>query len=84
MFGKGGIPEDAITWSVNSAEDDCSPVAILAATGLVPSRGEAKRKIAAGSLKVNGEKLTDSLTALPAGEYTLKYGKKGFVVLTVK
>ena len=56
----------------------------LAATGLVPSRGEAKRKIAAGSLKVNGEKLTDGLTALPAGEYTLKYGKKGFVVLTVK
>lgn len=84
VFGKGGIPEDAITWSVNSAEDDCSPVAILAATGLVPSRGEAKRKIAAGSLKVNGEKLTDGLTALPAGEYTLKYGKKGFVVLTVK
>ncbi|WP_346666256.1 tyrosine--tRNA ligase [uncultured Mailhella sp.] len=84
VFGKGGIPEDAITWSVNSAEDDCSPVAILAATGLVPSRGEAKRKIAAGSLKVNGEKLTDGLSALPAGEYTLKYGKKGFVVLTVK
>ena len=84
VFRKGGIPEDAITWSVNSAEDDCSPVAILAATGLVPSRGEAKRKIAAGSLKVNGEKITDGLTALPAGEYTLKYGKKGFVVLTVK
>ena len=84
VFRKGGIPEDAITWTVNSAEDDCSPVAILAATGLVPSRGEAKRKIAAGSLKVNGEKLTDGLTALPAGEYTLKYGKKGFVVLTVK
>jgi tyrosyl-tRNA synthetase len=50
----------------------------------VPSRGEAKRKIAAGSLKVNGEKHMDGFAPLPAGEYTLKYGKKGFVVLTVK
>ena len=83
VFTKGGIPEDAITWSVESG-DESSPVAILAATGLVPSRGEAKRKIAAGSLKVNGEKHVDAFTPLPAGDYTLKYGKKGFVVLTVK
>jgi tyrosyl-tRNA synthetase len=83
VFTKGGIPEDAVTYSVESGEAS-SPIAILAATGLVPSRGEAKRKIAAGSLKVNGEKLADGLTPLPAGEYTLKYGKKGFVVLTVK
>ena len=59
-------------------------MAILAATGLVPSRGEAKRKITAGSLKVNGEKHMDGFTPLPGGEYTLKYGKKGFIVLTVK
>jgi tyrosyl-tRNA synthetase len=83
VFARGGIPEDAITWSAPEGEES-TPVSILAATGLVPSRGEAKRKIAAGSLKVNGEKLTDGLTPLPAGEYTLKYGKKGFVVLTVK
>ena len=83
VFAKGGIPEDAIAWSAPEGEES-TPVSILAATGLVPSRGEAKRKIAAGSLKVNGEKLTDGLTPLPAGEYTLKYGKKGFVVLTVK
>ncbi|WP_298067062.1 tyrosine--tRNA ligase [uncultured Mailhella sp.] len=83
VFARGGIPEDAIAWSVNAGPES-SPVAILSATGLTPSRGEAKRKIAAGSLRVNGEKLVDALTPLPAGEYTLKYGKKGFVVLTVK
>ncbi len=83
VFSKGGIPEDAITWTVVAGEES-TPISILAGTGLVPSRGEAKRKIAAGSLKVNGEKLSDGLTPLPAGEYTLKYGKKGFVVLTVK
>ncbi len=83
VFAKGGIPEDAIAWSVDAGEAS-APVALLCATGLVPSRGEAKRKIAAGSLKVNGEKLLDALTPLPAGEYTLKYGKKGFVVLTVR
>ena len=83
VFARGGIPEDAVTWSAVEGEES-TPVSILAAAGLVPSRGEAKRKIAAGSLKVNGEKLADGLTPLPAGEYTLKYGKKGFVVLTVK
>ena len=83
VFKKGGIPEDAITYSIEAGDDSC-PVAILAATGLVPSRGEAKRKITAGSLKVNGEKHMDGFAPLPAGEYTLKYGKKGFVVLTVK
>ena len=83
VFARGGIPEDAVTWIAVEGEES-TPVSILAAAGLVPSRGEAKRKIAAGSLKVNGEKLTDGLTPLPEGEYTLKYGKKGFVVLTVK
>ena len=83
VFARGGIPEDAVTWIAVEGEES-TPVSILAAAGLVPSRGEAKRKIAAGSLKVNGEKLADGLTPLPAGEYTLKYGKKGFVVLTVK
>ena len=83
VFARGGIPEDAVTWTAVEGEES-TPVSILAAAGLVPSRGEAKRKIAAGSLKVNGEKLADGLTPLPAGEYTLKYGKKGFVVLTVK
>ena len=83
VFARGGIPEDAVTWTAVEGEES-TPVSILAAAGLVPSRGEAKRKIAAGYLKVNGEKLADGLTPLPAGEYTLKYGKKGFVVLTVK
>ena len=83
VFAKGGIPEDAITWSAVSG-DESTPISILASAGLVPSRGEAKRKIAAGSLRINGEKVTDGLTPLPAGEYTLKYGKKGFIVLTVK
>ena len=83
VFARGGIPEDAITLIVDAGADS-APISVLTASGLVPSRAEAKRKIAAGSMRINGEKITDAMTALPAGEYTVKYGKKGFVVLTVK
>ncbi len=83
VFARGGIPEDAVTLIVDAGADS-APIAVLTASGLVPSRAEAKRKIAAGSMKVNGEKITDGMTSLPAGEYTVKYGKKGFIVLTVK
>ena len=35
-------------------------------------------------MSVNDEKWTDALSPLPAGDYTIKLGKKRFLLLTVK
>ena len=83
VFAKGGVPEDAPAWVCRSGEAS-APAVFLADSGLAASRGEAKRLVAAGSLSVNDEKWTDALSPLPAGDYTIKLGKKRFLLLTVK
>ena len=83
VFAKGGVPDDAPTWVCHCGEGS-SPVAFLADSGLAASRGKAKRLIAQGSLSVNDERWNDALTPLPAGDYTIKLGKKRFLLLTVK
>ena len=83
MFAKGGVPDDAPTWVCHNGEGS-SPVAFLTDSGLAASRGEAKRLIAQGSLSINDERWNDALSPLPAGDYTIKFGKKRFLLLTVK
>lgn len=83
VFAQGGVPEDAPNWVCQSGEGS-TPVAVLTDSGLAASRGDAKRLVASGSLSVNDEKWGDALTPLPAGTYTLRLGKKRFLLLTVK
>ena len=83
VFAKGGVPDDAPTWVCHNGEGS-SPVAFLTDSGLAASRGEAKRLIAQGSLSINDERWNDALSPLPAGDYTIKFGKKRFLLLTVK
>jgi tyrosyl-tRNA synthetase len=83
VFTKGGWPEDTPVHSCQAGEAS-SPAVFLAGSGLAASRGEAKRLVAQGSLTVNDEKWRDALTPLPAGEYTIKLGKKRFLLLTVR
>ncbi len=83
VFAKGGVPEDAPS-HVCQVGEASTPAVFLEASGLTASRGEAKRLVAQGSLTINEEKVSDPTVPLPAGQYTVKLGKKRFLLLTVK
>lgn len=62
--------------------------ALLAETGLAPSRGEARRLIAGGAVTINGERITDAMAVLPdpvAGEWLeVRVGKRNRAVVRVQ
>lgn len=83
VFAKGGVPDDAPKYECLEG-DKSMPVNFLAASGLIKSKSEAKRLVSSNALSVNDEKYTDPYASLAKGEYTIKCGKKGFLLLTVK
>lgn len=83
VFTEGALPENALEYSVAEGAGS-TPVAFLEGAGLVKSRSEARRLLQSGSLTINGEKVFDATAALPAGEYTVRLGKKRFLKLSVK
>ena len=62
-------------------------VALLAETGLAPSRGEARRLIQGGAITVNGERIADPAAALPAAIdgawFEVRVGKRQRAVIRV-
>ena len=61
---------------------------VLVASGLVPSRSEARRAIEQGGVSVNDEKVTDISTSytkeeIGNGDFIVKKGKKSFKRVTV-
>jgi tyrosyl-tRNA synthetase len=62
-------------------------VVLLAETGLVPSRGEARRLITGGAITVNGVRVTDPAAAMPApinGDwFEIRVGKRNRSVVRV-
>ncbi len=83
VFTKGAFPEDAIKLCVKEG-DESLPAVFLAESKLAASRSDAKRKIAAGAFSINNDKCLDDKTALTKGTYQIKYGKNGFLLLTVE
>ncbi len=83
VFAKGAFPEDAAKLSVKEGDDSLPPV-FLAEAKLAVSRSDAKRKIAAGAFSINNDKCLDDKTPLTKGTYQIKYGKNGFLLLTVE
>ncbi len=83
VFVKGGFPEDAVKLCVKEGEASFAP-AFLAESKLAVSRSDAKRKIQAGAFTINNEKCMDDKITLAKGEYQIKYGKNGFLLLTVE
>jgi tyrosyl-tRNA synthetase len=80
IFKEDGLPDDIDEFTVM---DNQSVVDILADSGLCSSKGDAKRQIAGGGVRLEGEKVTDeratiSSDALPA---VLQVGKRKFVRL---
>ena len=72
-----GVAADAVT------ADGIGAIDLLMATGLTPSRGEARRLIQQGGLTVDDEKITDvngmiAKAAFDKGYVVIKKGKKTF------
>jgi len=82
VFAGGGVPEDIETIDVAGGP----PIqTLLATSGLAPSKSEARRLLTQGAVTVDGEKVSDPATLLPArGEpYLLKVGKRRWARLKV-
>ena len=82
VFSSGAVPEDMPVFKVKAGEDS-RPLAFLSASGLAPSRAEAKRLIKQGALSIDGEKAVDPELVLQPGRYVIRLGKKRFMDLAV-
>ncbi|MBR2617223.1 MAG: tyrosine--tRNA ligase [Clostridia bacterium] len=76
----GGNAEDMPKLAVGL--DCANGVDLLIAAGLCKSKGEARRLIQEGGVKLNEDKLTDPMAELPTGEFVLHKGKKVHVAVT--
>jgi tyrosyl-tRNA synthetase len=75
---------DAIDHYEFSAADLADATTLSVASGLYPSKSEARRQIQQGGLSINGERVTDVAGAVPppvAGRYlVLRAGKKRLLI----
>jgi len=82
IFREAGTPDDMPEFSVQVGQ---AIVDILAASGLCDSKGEAKRQIQGGGVRLDGEKIEDQWAVL-GGERlpaVLQVGKRKFVRLVL-
>ncbi len=77
LFQKEQIPDDMPEFTLG---DDRSVVNVLAATGAVKSKSDARRLISGGAVTLDGEKITEWSATVKPG--VLKAGKRFFVRLT--
>jgi len=76
VVGKG-IPDDIPEYTLSS-EDQI--INVIFNSGLLKSKGEARRMIKQGAVKLNGESVSDiQATITPTGEQILKVGKRRFL-----
>lgn len=76
VVGKG-IPDDIPEYTLSS-EDQI--INVIFNAGLLKSKGEARRMIKQGAVKLDGESITDiQATIRPSGEQILKVGKRRFL-----
>ncbi|MEY3370929.1 MAG: Tyrosyl-tRNA synthetase [Cyanobacteriota bacterium] len=81
QFKQNQIPDDLVDYVI-SAENKLADLMVLA--NLCDSKGEAKRLIAGGGVKLDGEKLADPLQEIllePGQQKVLQVGKRKFVRL---
>ena len=83
VFQKHTLPEDMPVHRV-----DASPVGIvplLVGAGLAPSNSEARRLIAGGGVRLDGQAIADpALDVVPADGMVVQVGKRRFVRLSVR
>jgi tyrosyl-tRNA synthetase len=73
-FSKKEIPDEMPTFTMNQSDI----ISVLVDSGLVSSKGEARRAIEQGGVKINGKGITDGKTEVKSGDIVQK-GKIHFV-----
>ena len=84
----GGASANMPTVKVELPDEGMGIVALMKATGLVPSNGEGFRTIEQGGLSINGEKVSDTKLLVTKemfkdGPIILKKGKKTFLKVEI-
>jgi tyrosyl-tRNA synthetase len=76
------LPEDlpeVVIFAERGAADVALTAALAAGTQLVASGSEARRKIAEGAVRIDGQKVADAALRLPVGAvHTLQVGPRRF------
>ncbi|MCK4597691.1 tyrosine--tRNA ligase [bacterium] len=80
VFQDRGLPCEIPEFAVSAKDQPIWIVRLLTASGMASSGGQARRLIAGGGVKINGQKVTDdSLELKVEGELVMKIGKKRFL-----
>ena len=87
VFSKGMTPDEMPSFSMKQLNlEKYSMLNILASTGLFESKGQIRRLIIQGGVKLNGERLDDPESQVPSkagmNDQIIKAGKKIFIKLT--
>jgi tyrosyl-tRNA synthetase len=81
---EGSVPEEMPTVRLPAGEDGRLWIAhALKQSGLATSSSEARRVLAEGGIRVDGDQVTDADCHLSAGEYVLQRGRRKFVRLEI-
>jgi len=83
VFSKNEIPEDMpeFKWEELTALPEDTVLNLMAASKLFPSKGEVKRLIEQGGVKMDAEKVSDPMLKIskPAQDIVLQAGKRKFI-----
>jgi tyrosyl-tRNA synthetase len=83
-FREGALPEDMPEVTVSSGAKPMAIAQVLKASGLTASTSEALRMIEQGGIRIDGEKVSDKATQIPAGRtVVLQVGKRKFARVTL-
>jgi tyrosyl-tRNA synthetase len=79
-FKQGVLPDDLpeVNLQLPEGEESVGLGWVLKNAGLCSSSGDANRNIEQGGVKIDGEKVSDKGTRLPAGTYVIQVGKRRF------
>lgn len=79
LFG-GGADMSNVPSAEIEMSGDMGVLDFLVATGLFPSKSEARRMVEQGGVQIDGDKITDiKYVVSPADEYMVQKGKKTFL-----
>ncbi|HZR70340.1 MAG TPA: tyrosine--tRNA ligase [Burkholderiales bacterium] len=83
-FREGALPEDMPEVTVSAGARPMAIAQVLKAAGLTASTSEALRMIEQGGIRIDGEKVSDKATQIPAGKtVVLQVGKRKFARVTL-